>query len=748
MKTMRNLPAIVASRLLKTKSVVGLSMADTEILAIGAPADIYPGYTTTRNTLMKVRIGDMITHIAYNRLDATAYFTQWLTSPGRGMVITTPGPVLTTMDVFKDLCAYVAQDFEGHEWVDEPLVINPNNTITFTASPTNMWLTGSVNIPLQYPTAIVNGTPITQVKPNIVDFNQYNILNGVVGGAELGLLTYDKDYSEFTNDLIVMDTTALLDQYVYSGYLPAAQAQQLAQILTTVDGYPWVYDTTAPSLMNLAYCIVLYNGPSDNFYTMYNMNRDSNNRHFDGPGLMTRDFQRARPEKQFVMVVMMNAASGTNKQTNYCLHFIHYGDDVEDSHINQEDRRPLHHWPLSTDRNNYGVSDMPFGPCGTVGNRPGMGWDKFTLNAQGYNTYPPAGVHYLGPQLPVNKDFTFSFTAWIIGAASGSAANGLVFYKDGQPIAKRGHIANTAAMGWDMLGTWPISKRHPTNSMRQVNMRCTVTVVRKGLWQYLYIDGLFSQVTYGEAEIDYIDAVANNQTNQAVSINNIYYFDYALNSRQVRRMLAGDFDKIEEVVYVEAPEPLHYWPLDGKLDDLGTANKPLNGAFDWKQVELDTWATRPSGGGGQSLGVSLPIDVDFTFQFDYYTVNDANVGTLLSGGDTETDQNGNLKVRYGIPMVSGADPLTHNTIHRITANTKHTWTIVCKDGCFYSYIDGELDRSFRRSARNQSNVTDAWTHFGRGPEYMNVGERTRNWKYWDIALTPEQVVVESYRGKK
>lgn len=748
MKTMRNLPAIVANRLLKTKAVAGLSMHDVEILAIGAPTDIYPEYSTARNTLMKVRIGDMITHIAYDRLDATAYFTQWLTNPGRGMVITAAGPALTTMDVFKDLCDYVAQDFETHEWIEEPLVINANNTITFTASPTNVWLTGSVNMPLQYPTVIVNGTPITQVKPNIVDFNQYNVLNGVVGGAELGLLIYDKDYSEFTNDLIVMDTTSLLDQYVYPGYLPAAQAQQLAQILTTVDGYPWIYDTAAPSFMNLAYCIVLYNGPSDNFYTMYNMNRDSGNRHFDGPGLMTRDFQRPRPEKQFVMVVMMNAASGTNKQTNNCLLFIHYGEDVEDKHINPEEPRPLHHWPLVHDRNNHGVSDMPFGPCGTLGNRPGMGWDRFTLNAQGYNTYQPAGVHYLGPRLPVNKDFTFSFTAWITGAASGDAANGLVFYKGGQPFAKRGHIANTAAMGWDMLGTWPISKRHATNNTRQVNTRCTITVVRRGLWQYLYIDGLFSQVTYGEAEIDYIDAVANKQTNQNVMINNIYYFDRALNSHQVRRMLAGDYDTVKEVAYVEAPAPLHHWPLDGRLDDLGTANQQLNGAFDWKQVGMDTWAARPSGGGGQALGVSLPINKDFTFQFDFYTVNDANIGTLLSGGDPTTSQNGNLKIRYGIPYITGADAGTLNTLHRITANTKHTWTIVCKEDCFYSYIDGELDRSFRRDAGDQTSITDAWTHFGRGPEYLNVGERTRNWKYWDVALTPEQVVVESYRGKK
>lgn len=114
------------------------------------------------------------------------------------------------------------------------------------------------------------------------------------------------------------------------------------------------------------------------------------------------------------------------------------------------------------------------------------------------------------------------------------------------------------------------------------------------------------------------------------------------------------------------------------MDDLGTANQQLNGAFDWKQVGSDTWAARPSGGGGQALGVSLPINKDFTFQFDFYTVNDANIGTLLSGGDPTTSQNGNLKVRYGMPYITGADAGTLNTIHRITANTKHTWTIVCK----------------------------------------------------------------------
>jgi len=748
MKTMRNLPAIVANRLLKTKSVSGLSMNDTEVLAIGAAADVYPEYTTARNTLMKVRIGDMITHIAYNRLDATVYFKQWLATPGRGMVITAPAPVLTTMDIFKDLCDYVAQDFETHEWLDLPLVINPDNTITFTASPTNYWLTGSVNMPLQYKTAVVDGNPITLVKPNILDFNRLNVKNGITAGAELGLLTYDVDYSDFTNELIGFDTTALVEQYVYSGILPIDKAKRLAEILTSVDGYPWVADTTTVTMLNLSNCIVLYNGPADNFYTMYNLNHDYTNKHFDGPGLMSRDFKRARSDKQFVMAVLIDGLTATGKQANNCLIFIHYGDDVSSSAESTE-RGPLHHWPLKNDRNNYGTSDMPYGACGSLSNHAGMGWDKFTLNSKGWNTYPPTGVNYLGPRLPVNVDYTFSFTVWITGpVGGGSATNGLVFFKDGQAIDSRGHVANTSTDFWRMLGVWPISKQHPANAMRQAEHRCTITVVRRGGWQYLYIDGLFSQVVRGDAEIDYIDAVGNFSTNQSFAVNNIYYFDYALNSSQVRRMIAGEFDTFDEVVYAAAPEPVHHWPLDGRLDDLGTAGKQLNGVFDWKQVGMDMWATRPSGGGGQSLGISLPIDEDFTFQFDYYSLNDVNVGTMLSGGDTAIDQNGNLKIQYGMPMVSGADPRTVNSIHRITANTKHTWTIVGKDGCFYSYIDGVLDRSFRRSARNQTNVTNAWTHFGRGPEYMNVGERTRNWKYWDLALTPEQVAVESYKGKK
>lgn len=752
MKTLRNLPVAVLSKLVQTKSIGGLNMSDDiEVLAIGAPADIRPGFTTARNTMMKIRSGDFVTHIAFDRVSASTFYTSRLANNPTGMVITKPDGVVSIKDIFKDFTDYIAQDFEEHEWLDVPLVINPNNTITFTASPTNYWFTGSMDVRLDAPTVIVDGRPIVKITPDVRDLTALNKYNSVTNGVELGMLVYDLDYGDFTNDLLMMDTSANVDWYLSTPSQSDAQNTLLAQILASVDGRAWTYNKTTPSLYNIYGGGVIYNGDVDNFYSILTQNTYTDNHQFDGPGLMTRDMQRPRKDKQFVMVYLINGATGTAKAANYCYLFIHYGPDRGPDYYEQEDKPPVHHWPLAKgSRANHGLSNDPFGPCGTVTEHLASGWPTMILNKQGNTTYPPISPHYIGPKLPVNVDFTLSFKTWVTGNAASGAQYMLAIYKAGSALQSRGNMGAITEQNWQPLGTWPLIKEMPGVCKRVSPHRATITFVRRGALLYLYIDGLLSQIASGESEIDYVDVFRHYNTDQQVALSDFYYFDYALNSKQVRKMIAGDMDLDKTFpVYQPAPEPLHYWPLNGVLDNLGTSKQAINGVFDWKQVGSEMWAARTSGGGGQALGVSLPIDVDFTFQFDFYSAGTVEYGSLLSGPDVTVSHDGALKLYAGMFYINGSEAgVLPIATHRVSATRKHTWTIVHRNGAYYTYIDGVQDRCFRRGAQALVNVTEAWTHFGRAPEYLNVADRTRNWKYWDVALTDEQVLVESYKGKK
>lgn len=754
MRILRDLPRVVAARIIRN-GATGIKLSSKlEVLAIGKPSDLRPDLTTAYNTYMRFKIGDFVGQIAYNRIDAATYYSRFLTGQPTGMVITKKDSVLTYADIHKDVCDYLAQDFEVDEWVADPVVINADNTVTITASPTNLWFTGSVNVPLQVPTKLIDGKPVICVSPIYRDFEATSAATGT-DGYDVGLLTYDLDYSDFSHELLAMDVVTHYEWNTTSISQANGQMARLAEIMASVDGLPWHHSTATSAQFNLYAGGLIYTGLADAFIlptiVVYGGSEP-----MDNAGILNRTLHRPRKDKMFVSVFLVNGKYGYGGVGNYSLVFLHHGPNREPEYYEAEDRPPLHHWKLTfDDRRNYGTDDTE---CGIGGSSMPV-YDTYDpVHMVNYNaqmatgigtTNSGAGPKSLGVKLPVNKDFTFSFRMAVHGNNASTATYEAAFMSSANANLVRGTMAAGRYQNWGLPGSWPLAKEMYLVSERHFPHTATVTFVRRGKYVFVYMAGVLAQTNYGDSEIEFIDLIRHYNADQYVMISDIRYFDYALTSDQVRRMITGGLDLNKTFPAVTpAKPPLHHWPLDGKLDNLGTSGLPLNGVFDWKNVGSEQWAARPSGGGGGLLGVSLPIDVDFTFQFEYYAVGDAANGTILSGADVTVLMDGNLRVYAGMVYPLGSTHYIFNdATNRMTPNSKNVWTIVNRKGYLYVYINGVLERAYDRGISGVA-ANNAWTNFGRGGDYMNVGDRTRQWKYWDVALTPEQVAMEFKRGLK
>lgn len=749
MKILRDLPVQVASYLRQTYGATIRENAEIVIEAIGAPAVVKPGYAATKNTMMKVRIGDFKTWIEYDRVDGQAFLSRF-TNPtwmSTGMVITKP-VVATTHDILEDFVTFMASPFSPNEIVDEPLVINEDNTITVKFTPECVWFTGQYKVRLQAPTKLVEGRPVVYVAPSQSDFDLANSASNVVGFAP-GMLTYDVDYSDFTEDLGKIQATPNWEWSNTPIGTTAADLTKLASILNTMDGLPWNFTNAVAKPYNLYGGGVIYNGPSDEYFnpTMISYGPTSFS---DGPGILSENVRRANVEYEYVLAFAVNGRYGFGN-CSYDVMFLHYGKKRDVATIDGVEKPPVHHWPLRFhDRRNYGTSDIPAGLRGIWWAYQDRDYPLFVLGgvrpvATTIGLSSLAGASLLGVDLPVDKDFTFSFRARIHGNPQNNA-NTVLFWGKALTGAKRGALSAWGNSNYGLPGSWSeLSRENASFATRPYPHWATITLVRRGRVWMIYYDGHFNQITIGDHENDVINALSSYYSDQLIALEDIYYFDWAMSGKQVKKMLAKEYDIGKEFPMEPVPEPLHHWPLNGELVNLGKSKIPINGVFDWKLYNGEKWGARVNAQGGQSIGVALDISKDFTFQFDYIPASDANVSGLLCGENVTTQSDGALKSSNGIVFINGTTNVYDSTIEKMRAGVPVRWTIVKKGAYFFSYINGQMDRATNRGQTGLTTVVNAWTHFGRSFDYMHNADMTRNWKYWDTALTPDQVYSEANR---
>lgn len=748
MKILRDFPVQVACYLRQTYGA--LIREDDEIVveAIGTPAEVKPGYTTAKNTMMRLRIGDIKTWVEYDRQDGQTFLSRF-TNPAwmsTGMVITKP-LVATTHDVLEDFCTFMANPYLPEHIVGEPLVINDDNTITIKFTPKCPWFTGSYRVKLQNPTKLVDGRPIVSVSVPKADYDICNAATGM-NAYDPGMLTYGNDYSAYSDELMSMFPTSNWEWGNTPINSAAADSNRLAAILAEVDGLPWNNTNGAVKPYNLYGGGIVYNGPSDEFYNPLMINYGGSI--FQGGcGILSEDMRRARLDFEYVLVFASNGKYGFGN-ANYGLMFIHYGKRRDPMSIDGPERPPVHHWPLKfQDRRNYGTSDVPCGLRGNWWSYVDRDYPLFALNgirpvSGSIGVAMLAGCSLFGVDMPCDRDFTFSTRLRIHG--NPQASNMTMLWGKALLGSKRGGWLSVGNSNINMAGNgWGKYHENMGIAVRPYPHWLNLTVVRRGEDWLIYYDGRLAQITKGDHEIDVINMLYNYYADQLITIEDIYYFDYGMSGRQVRKLLAREYDIDKEFPIVAAPQPLHHWPLDGKLENIGRNKTPLNGVFDWKLYNGEKWGARVNAQGGQSIGVALDITKDFTFQFDYIPATDSGNGGFLCGENVATQSDGALKISNGIIYMNGTTAVYDSAVEKFRPGVPVRWTIVKKGNYFFSYVNGQLDRASNRGQAGLTTIVNAWTHFGRSFDYLHNGDMTRNWKYWDEALSPDQILTEAYK---
>lgn len=748
MKILRDFPVQVACYLRQTYGALIREDDEVVVEAIGAPADVKPDYTATKNTLMRVRIGDIKTWIEYDRQDGQTFLSRF-TNPtwmSTGMVITKP-LVSTTHDVLEDFCTFMANPYLPEHIVDEPLVINDDNTITIKFTPRCPWFTGQYNVKLQNPTKLVEGKPVVSVAAVKSDYDIASASWGM-DVYDPGMLTYDLDYAQFTDELISMAPTANWEWGNTSIGSAAADVNRLVTILTQVDGLPWNNTNAVAKPYNLYGGGIVYNGPSDEFYNPLLINYGGNI-YQGGPGLLSEDMRRARLDFEYVLAFAVNGKYGFGN-ANYGILFLHYGKRRDPATVDGVERPPVHHWPLKfQDRRNYGTSDVPCGLRGNWWSYIDRDPSLFVLGgvrpvATTIGLTGLAGCSLFGVDMPCDRDFTFSTRFRIHGNLQASAMT--LLWGKALLGSKRGGFCTVGNLNVNMAGAgWGKYHENMGLAIRPYPHWLNLTVVRRGEDWLLYYDGRLAQITKGEHEIDVINMLYSYYSDQIITLEDIYYFDYGMSGKQVRKLLAREYDLKKEFPKAEVPQPLHHWPLNGVLENLGRDKTPINGVFDWKLYNGEKWGARVNAQGGQSIGVALSITKDFTFQFDYIPATDAGGSGILCAENVTTQSDGALKSSNGIIYINGGHAVNDSTIERFRPGVPVRWTIVKKGNYFFTYVNGQLDRAYNRGQGGLTSVVNEWTHFGRSFDYMNNADMTRNWKYWDEALSPDQVFAEAYK---
>ena len=728
MRLIKHIPKWIKTTLTTQHGAVLPKNAQLSILSQGTAAEVYPGITTNKTHAIRCHVGDYIAGAFYNKVPLASYWNSMGATAGlaRKMIVRA-GTVLTVHDLLDDINRYTCFDFTKEELEPTPIPDGQYTEFSITCTDKCIWFTGALTVTLDMPIHIVGGKVITPLTIDTKVARPTTDLLGAQPRFNASMLTYDINYPDYA----VLGNLTPVGSTTWENGVPMsiAEGTSLATVLRKADGLPWnctslsnFNDLTQQVPYNIYNCTVLYNGPVEDYRFQIIRNW------FKSEGFASRLTKLPREDQMMVLVLVSGMAGSTNFLSEPI--FIHYGGP----RIVQEDKKPLHHWPLRDNRLNHGTSEESpdFAARGQVWTNDPMGKKSLYVNLSGQGSL--GGETPIGTKLPIDRDFTLYFEARKVWSAAYA----------GSFIRKRANSATQYQLlgqgNASLSGTWEVARENALPSTVPWPQGASYALVRRGNWWFMYTNGELAQINYGPSPIDAYDTFGIT-VNELMLYRDFMYFDYGLTGDQIRRIhlpeLRGDPVRPKRPV----PEPVHYWPLNNSWANLGTDKTPLNPIGSFRKV-ADTgdayWLYR-SAAIRPALGVALPVNRDFTLTFDF-TCSSASLAYtgMFSGADTN---NGHPLKFYGNAPFIEAGGGGNNAIadpNQLRLNYVHRLQFVRRGDIFLIYING---KPFKSQYWLDGSVPN-WTHFGKAVEYINTAFNIRNLRYYDVALDQQQLLDE------
>lgn len=728
MRLIKHIPNWIKTTLATQHGAVLPKNTQISILTQGTAAEVYPGVTTNRTHAIRCHVGDYIAGAFYNKVPLASYWNSMGAAAGLARKMIVRAPVVRTVhDLLGDINRYTCFDFTKDELEPTPIADGRYTEFSITCTDKCIWFTGSLTVALDIPIHIVEGKVITPLAIDTKVARPTTEPLGTQPRFNASLLTYDINYPDYA---VLGNLTPVAGTTWEAGVpMSVAEGTALATVLRKADGLPWNctaltdFNNLAQQIpYNIYNCTVLYNGPVEDY--RFQIVRNS----FKSEGFASRLTRLPRMDQTMVLVLVSGMAGSTNFLSEPI--FIHYGGPRT---VN-EDKKPVHHWPLIKDRLNYGTSEAKpdFAGRGQLWTNDPVGDVSLFLNFSGQGS--TGGETPIGAALPVDRDFTLYF--------EGRKANSQAYA--GHCFRKRGNGGSQYQL-WGqgnagLAGTWEVARENALASLVPWPSGAAYALIRRGNWWFLYTNGELAQINYGQPTVDVYDTIYS-PTNELMLYRNIMYFDYGLSGDQVRRLhlpeMKGDAVRPKRPV----PVPVHYWPLNNSWENLGSDGTPLSPIGSFRKI-ADTddnyWLYR-SAAVRAALGVTLPVNRDFTLSFDFISASASLVYTgMFSGADSNAGHP--LKFYGNAPFIEAggggnnaiADP------NQMRLNTVHRMQFVKRGDIVLIYING---KSFKSQYWIDGSVPN-WTHFGKAVEYINTAFNIRHLRYYDVALDQQQLLDE------
>lgn len=736
MSFLKNIPLMVANDIRQRLGGAFAPDAKLEILKIGTPAALIPDYTTTYNTAMLVNIDDAYQQwLVYNRVDASTYYNRfWSTGSIRGIAFSKPA--IDIYGALDDINKFLVTDFTQDEVYNDPIVAGDTLVVRFTAN--CRWFTGQVTLPIEAKHRTVNGKVMAKAVYNPA------VLRGAIrtqNKINPGVLTYALDYDGTA--LLGLIPTLPMQSALTNGVLGSADSASIAALLKAKDGLPWQSTATAGEF-NLYGGILLFNGAGLDFNISRMLsstyNGDPKN---DTLGLLLSKFRLPRLTRRYLAVVLPSITYCTNLDRD--LIFIQYGPSLNVATLDAKpDPRPVHHWPLEGNYRNYGTDPKKpeFAARGSF---------QIHLNIDGSNLLhvhrDTAGTPSspIGAELPINKDFTFSFR-YLHGSSDTAIADGAIQFwqQSKQGGSLTGRVAVLGGLFTLNASATALSAVTAANSVfsdtKNWPYTTCVTIVREGDEWAIYHDGMlrccFRALVPLTTVIDSLYCV-----NSYFYIKDIRYYDTALTPDQVRRMVRLD-PALSGLPYkpdLTVPAPTYHFPLKGSLLDVTGQYEFLATGKDKVQYSTVTYnglTTKfyySTYNGISQLTKPMPRSDDFTLQWEMYgSAVPGNYNTWCEGGTSEAAFTSSGFWFYTNGQASfGYVPST-----ALIAGQVYKHTVVKRGRSLYWYLNGIF---IKAELLPEGYVMKPITHIVT-PSY-NAAGAMKDVKYWDRALTEDQVIA-------
>lgn len=740
MSFLKNIPLMVANDIRQRLGGAFGPNAKMEVLKIGAPSVLIPEYTTAYNTAMLVNIDDAYQQwLVYNRVDATTYFSKfWSAASARGVMYTKPA--IDTYGALDDINKFLVTDFVQEEIYNDPITAGDTVTIRFTDK--CRWFTGQVVLPVEAKSRVVNGKVVAKASYSP------NIWRGAVRTQDKinpGILTYSSDYD--TTTLLSIPQSTVFGSTFTTGLMSAGDTTTLAAFLKAKDGLPWQSSTTA-SEFNVYGGVMLFNGNALDF----NIARMLSSKYAgdvqnDTLGLLLSEYRLPRLTRRYLAVVMINPTYCTNLDRD--LLFIHYGPAIDITAIDSKvDPVPVHHWPLEGNFRNYG-SDSKKPEFAVRGSFQSQRVFDSTVFLQVHkDTNQTITGSPLGAELPINKDFTFSFK-FMIGPADFALGDAAVqFYQlSKQTGATSGRIMPIGGLftvNTSDTGNANSAKNGVFSDTKSWPHGVTVTIVREGDEWSVYHDGMlrsnFRNIVISATMLDALYCGYDN-----FFIKDVRYYDTALTPTQIKRMVSLD-TKLAGPVYqinTAVPEPKYHYPLNNNLFDSNgqvefiSTNKSTAKftQISYREITIGYYyntASTPS-----QLSTPFPRNADFTLQWEFYRpASVSGAGPYNLWCDAASTQVNPIVTTDSWAKHNGPMQFNRNTWNQLPGGVPYRWTLVRRGRVFYWYLNTKFVGA---ELIPEGTSLLPLTHF-LSPGY-NISGTIRNVKYWDIALTEDQVIA-------